>query len=97
MQPEIHASRARPTELDPPRINWPQIISDLLLAGCSKYRIAASLGVLVSNVQHWQKTPNDIRYGYGRALLRLHARICGAALTTRRITEADQRAYTSPA
>jgi hypothetical protein len=94
-----HRSRAPLPEIDPPRINWSRIISDLLNAKCPKYRIAAHIGVGVSTVQTWQRLPinSDIRYGFGRALLRLHSRYCGAALTLQRISEGDDRAYISPA
>lgn len=91
------SSRAPSPAIEPPSIDWSLIIRDMLEAGCSKYRIAASLGVHVSHVQHWAQTHTDIRYGYGRALLRMHAHICGAALTTQRITEGENSAYTSPA
>jgi hypothetical protein len=92
-------SRAASPDVDPPRIGWALIVRDLLAAGCSKYRIAAALGVSISTVQVWARisASSDIRYGYGRALIRLHSRYCGAALTFQRITEAEADAYNSPA
>jgi len=79
----------------PPRINWQQIIADLRANGCSLHRVATHIGVEYSTAQRWRRPRADLGYGYGRALLRLHSRYCGAALTLQRLTEADDGAYTA--
>jgi hypothetical protein len=89
--------RARPpTVLERPRINWRQLLADLKVHGCSGYRVTVELGVGWSTVQSWRRMKDDPGYGYGRALILLHSRHCGAALTFQRLTEADIAAYNSP-
>ena len=72
-----------------PRIDWRQVLEDLRLNGCTPYRVHLTLGADISTVQNWLKG-GEPGYGYGRALLRLHAMYCGAALTTKRQTEAEK-------
>lgn len=76
-------------DIDPPKVDWTQIMVDLHNHGCTAYRVHITLGVADTTVRNWVKG-GEPGYGYGRALLRLHARICGAALTTLRVTEAEQ-------
>lgn len=92
-------SRAASQEppIDPPRIDWQQLLADLKQHGCSLYRIATVLGVKYSTAQRWRRPREDIGYGYGRALIWMHARHCGAGLTLQRLTEAEDSAYTSRA
>ena len=75
-------------EIPPPRMDWTQIMVDLHNAGCTAYRVHLVLGVAGTTVRNWVKG-GEPGYGYGRALLRLHARVCGAGLTTKRMAEAD--------
>lgn len=75
--------------LEAPSVNWPQILDDLRDAGCSGYRVAQRLAVEWSTVQSWRECKGDIRYGKGRALLRLHSEYCGAGMTFQRLTEAE--------
>lgn len=78
-------------EINPPRVDWRQVLKDLHNAGCSGYRVSISLGAAWSTVQHWQESPTaDPGYGYARALLRLHSVYCGAGLTTLRLSQAEQ-------
>ena len=77
-----------PTRLAP-KMNWNRVISDLNDAGCSCYRLGQILGVGWSTVQSWRDVKGDVGYGNGRALLRIHAEYCGAALTTKRQLEAE--------
>ncbi len=93
----VKRSRAAVAYISPPVINWQQIISDLHRHGCSQYRIAQHLGVGHSTARAWLHPKSDIGYGFGRALIRLHARYCGAAMTFQRLTEAEDCAYISPA
>lgn len=76
------------TEVNPPKVNWSQIMKDLHENGCSAYRVSLALGAADCTVRNWMKK-GEPRYGYGRALLRLHAVYCGSALTTRRVTESE--------
>jgi hypothetical protein len=73
-----------------PTINWRQILDDLAERGCSPYRVHLILGAGVSTVQNWMKPGAEPGYGYGRALLRLHSMVCGAALTLQRQAEAEK-------
>ena len=73
----------------PPRVDWAQIMVDLHDHGCSSYRVHILLGVARCTAENWAKG-GEPHYGYGRALLRLHSRFCGAAMTTRRAMEAEQ-------
>lgn len=77
-------------EIFPPEINWRQVVDDLRDHGCTGYRVAQLLNVQWSTVQNWRDNPDvELRYGLGRALLRLHSQFCGAALTTRRLSEGE--------
>jgi hypothetical protein len=80
----------------PPRISWAVIMADLNANGCSTYRVSLCLGVHPSTAQHWGEG-GEPGYGLGRALLRLHAMCCGAALTARRQSEGEQAAKLAPA
>jgi hypothetical protein len=71
-----------------PKVDWAQIMVDLYNAGCPVNRVSTILGVSYCAANNWTKG-GEPGYGYGRALLRLHARICGAGLTTRREHEGD--------
>lgn len=77
--------------MPPPMIYWRQILDDLRDYGCSGYKVAQEIGVGWSTVQGWRKCKEDIGHGFGRALLRLHARYCGAALTIQRQYEAEAK------
>lgn len=79
-------------DIYPPKIDWKQVLIDLRDHGCSGYRVAKTLEIQWSTVHYWIhcRKPPELGYGLGRALLRLHARYCGAAMTTRRLTEAEQ-------
>jgi hypothetical protein len=61
--------------LDEPPVEWTRILDDLNAAGFSDYKIALTLGCDSSTVSGWHKG-SEPRYGYGAALLRLHARAC---------------------
>ena len=71
-----------------PRIDWVQIMVDLHNAGCTSYRVHISLGVAYTTARHWANG-TEPRYGVARALLRLHSRWCGSALTFKRMSEAE--------
>lgn len=77
-----------------PRVDWKLILADLRDRGCTGYRVAQALGVQWSTVHYWlhAEKPPELKYGLGRALLRLHAAYCGAAMTTRRHMEAEKAA-----
>jgi hypothetical protein len=79
------------TEIFPPKIDWRQILSDLRDHGCTGYRVAIALGTGWSTVQRWGEGAEP-GYGYGRALLRLHAAYCGAAMTLKRQIEGENAA-----
>lgn len=77
-------------DIYPPKIDWKQILADLRDHGCSGYRAARLTGMSWSAIQNLRDHEgSDPHYGHGRALLRLHARFCGAALTTRRQSESE--------
>lgn len=73
-----------------PAIDWVQVMVDLHNAGCSCYRVAIALGIADSTARNWVNG-REPGYGYGRAVLRLHARYCGAATTTKRIIEGEKK------
>lgn len=75
-----------------PNVDWQQILNDLRDHGCTGYRVAKVLGCSWSAVQNWRDNPDaEPGYGLGRALLRLHSAFCGAAMTTRRCMEGEER------
>lgn len=74
-----------------PQISWVQILDDLRGHGYSGYRVALAIGVGRSTVQGWREAKGDIGYGYGIALMRLHAKACGWSMTFQRLTEAEKR------
>lgn len=75
-----------------PKIDWRQILADLRDHGCTGYRVSTIMGVAWCTVQNWRDNPKaEPGYGHGRALLRLHSRFCGAALTIRRQAEGEHR------
>lgn len=78
-------------QVKPPQIAWRCLLNDLRANGCSGYRVAQEIGVGWSTVQGWRECKEDIGYGYGRALLRLHAKYCGAALTVQRQYESESK------
>ena len=59
----------------PARLDWPGIITDIKAAGCTRYRIAAILGVGESTVQGWEQG-SDPRHSMGVAILALHEQLC---------------------
>ena len=77
-----------PERIIPPKVDWSRIMADLLEHHCSGYRVRITLGVADCTVRNWIKG-GEPHYGYGRALLRLHSRYCGAALTIRRVEESE--------
>jgi hypothetical protein len=79
------------TSIIPPKVNWSQIMVDLHNAGCTAYRVHLTLGCSICAALNWGKG-GEPGYGYGRALIRLHSRWCGAATTTARLEEAEQSA-----
>lgn len=70
------------------QVEWRQVLDDLRGAGCSGYRVAQLMGVGWSTVQSWRECKEDIGYGYGAALLKIHAEYCGQPLTSQRLNEA---------
>ena len=74
-----------------PQINWKVVIDDMRLMGVSGYQIAKRLEVSWSTVQSWRDCKEDVSYGAGKMLLRLHAQVCGSALTFRRMAEGEQK------
>lgn len=72
-----------------PKINWKAILQDLDERNTTLYRVSIILGVSPSTAQRWRDVKGDIGYGYGRALLRLHAKVCGAGLTFQRMAESE--------
>lgn len=82
---------AMPDAIYAPKVDWAQIMVDLHNNGCTAYRVALTLCVADCTARNWVKG-GEPGYGYGRALIRLHSAYCGAALTTRRLTEAEQTA-----
>lgn len=85
-------------DIYPPKIDWKLILEDLRDHGCSGYRVAKVLDVQWSSVHYWIhcRKPPELDYGIGRALLLLHARYCGAALTLRRQAEAEKKSQDMP-
>lgn len=78
-------------DIFPPKVDWCLILADLREHNCSGYRVAITLGVEWSTVQRWSHG-SEPGYGYGRALLRLHAMHCGAGMTLKRQIEGEDKA-----
>ena len=77
-------------DIYPPKIDWKLILEDLRDNGCSGYRAGKLIGMSWCAIQNLRdKEGAEPGYGNGRALLRLHARFCGAALTIRRQSESE--------
>lgn len=70
----------------PPRVKWAVVMIDLTAAGWGPYRVSLCLGAALSTVQNWAEGAEP-RYGYGDALLRLHAMVCGPELALKRRLE----------
>jgi hypothetical protein len=71
-----------------PEIDWAQVMIDLYDRGCNAHRVSIILGVSPCTSRNWMKG-GEPGYGNGRALLRLHSRMCGSALTIARCEEAE--------
>lgn len=89
MAPKLSVSRGAIEPVFPPDMDWAQIMVDLYNAGCTTHRVHILIGCAECTAQNWSKG-GEPGYGYGRALLRLHSRYCGAAATTRRCMEAEK-------
>ena len=83
----VHTSSA----IYAPEVDWSQIMVDLHNAGCTSYRVARTLGIAYCTAQNWTKG-GEPGYGYGRAVLRLHSRWCGAGHTTYRLLQGEKQA-----
>jgi len=70
----------------PVKLNWPQIIDDIILTGRSYSDIANLVGVPWSTAQRWRDGSEPMESS-GRSLLALHCRCCGEDLTIQRIAE----------
>jgi hypothetical protein len=57
------------------RVHWGRILDELNAQGFSDYKVALILGADSSTVGAWHKG-SEPRYGYGAALLNLHAKVC---------------------
>lgn len=85
-----------------PKMDWTQIMIDLHDRGIPAYRVALILCVSDTAAYNWMKNGRGVRkrcepgYALGKALLALHTKVCGADLTTQRISESDQAGSTSP-
>lgn len=56
-------------------VDWKRILDEINAVGFSDYKVAMILGADSSTVGGWHKG-SEPRYGYGAALLRLHAKVC---------------------
>lgn len=85
--------RAKCDVITPVRIDWAQVMRDLKERGCSTLRAAKSIKASQCAAQNWAKG-GEPGYAYGRALLLLHSRYCGAGLTIARcyIVESEKKA-----
>lgn len=69
------------------RVDWRAVLEDLRGCECSGYRLAALLGIEWSTVQRWLQG-SEPRHSYGVAILEVHTRFCGAAMSQQRLCEA---------
>lgn len=69
------------------KIDWARIMAELKAAGCSRYRVALTLGVADASAKNWC-AGGEPRYGLGAALLKLYAEKCnGATPPTKTVSE----------
>lgn len=69
---------------------WGAIVDDLYRRGYTDYRIGQILGVDAATVGAWHKG-SEPRHSFGEALIELHTKVCGEALTKERLKEARPR------
>jgi hypothetical protein len=74
----------------PPKVDWAQIMVDLYNHGCTKNRAAKIVGASVCAATNWTKGGQP-GHAYGEALLILHGRFCGEALTKLRLSTMDRK------
>lgn len=72
--------------IKPIEIYWPTIIRDLADHGLCYRQQANSIGCEWTTLQRW-KNGSQPRFNNGHALLILHSKICGIALTQKRLEE----------
>ena len=70
----------------PIEIHWPTIIKDICNSGVTPYRQAQTIDCEWSTFQRWQHGSQPL-FKNGHALLILHSRTCGIALTQKRLEE----------
>lgn len=70
----------------PLKIHWPTIIDDMRERGISPYRQAKTISCEWSTFQRWKNGSQPL-FANGHALLILHSKICGIALTQQRLFE----------
>ena len=68
----------------PVKLNWPAVLDDLKNAGISGYKVSVLLDVSPGTIYYWRSGQRDPQYAIGSALLTLHSRYCGEALTKER-------------
>lgn len=73
----------------PVQIDWSRIIADLKTAGCTRYRIAAILGVSQPAVERWEEG-SEPRHAMGTAILALHAQLCGPPDTQQKLCNGEE-------
>ncbi len=73
----------------PRRVDFQQLIEDIVGTGMSYFGIARAMGVSWSTLQKWRKG-SEPRHSTGSALLGLHRQICGTEINQQRITEAEE-------
>ncbi len=73
-------------DINPKRLDWRRIISDLKSRGVSIYQAAKILGKPETTVQSWW-VGHEPSHSNGAAVLLLHSKICGEELTKIRCNE----------
>ncbi|SDQ29458.1 hypothetical protein [Paraburkholderia tuberum] len=69
------------------RVHWLDVLADLRATGVSGYRLTNIMLTSRSTVQSWEKG-SEPSHSYGIAILEVHTRFCGEALTAQRVREA---------
>lgn len=73
------------------KLAWPQIMADMKERGLPYSKQAHLIGVPWSTYQFWMEGEGEPRHSQGVAILKLHTAICGAELTSHRLTEGAEK------
>lgn len=71
-------------EIEPKKLDWKQILSDIKDRGTSLYKAAQIIGKPLNTVMSWHSGKHEPSHSSGAAVLLLHSAVCGEDLTKER-------------